>query len=215
MPRFRRANLGRVRSDSPSDYTRLEYFSHSFTWWKVLLMVRKHGSWCSFNAPNTTAFQQIYFWLFRFDIIRNEQYVVHARQGLPQSYIRDQVWWQRSWANVLIFLRTPLKSINYGTCAVKERHEQIEGKLTRIPFQLCKIHLVFPLQTNKQTNKQTDSGSTEWQWLLCVSIIFHILETRHCYILFLINNQLRGYKKKSYTVSLNLNMTLINVSEDN
>jgi hypothetical protein len=30
-----------------------------------------------------------------------------------------------------------------------------EGKATRIPFQLCKIHLVFPLQTSKQTNRQT------------------------------------------------------------
>jgi len=153
-PRFQRANLGRVTSNLPTDYTGQGYFTHDLMWWKEFLMVRKHGSCCSFDAPNTNAFQQIHFCLFRFDITLSEEYGVHARQGLPQSCIRDQVWWQTSWAVVLILLSTPLKSINYGTSAVKERHEQIEGKLTRAPFQLCKNPSGVPI-TDKQTNRQT------------------------------------------------------------
>ena len=159
-------------------------------------MVQKYGnctlttSNCSFNASNTISFQQIYFWSFSFDTTLSEQSVVRARQGLPQSYIRDQVWWQRCWAIVLIFLSTPLKVNKLWHKCSKGTTQTTQGKATRIPFQLCKIHLVFPLQTNKQTNKQTvavQNGSDRY-----VSNIFHILKTRHCYILLVINNQLWG-----------------------
>lgn len=114
---------------------------------------------------------------------------------------RDQEWQERSWAIVLIFLCTPLTLINYGTSAVKRQNiNKRKEKQDIFPSNYAKCAWCPHKQTNEQTNMNNwmtntqtvavQNGSDRYMCLLFLAVLH--LETWHCYILLVINNQLWG-----------------------